>query len=568
MGVVIFSSSKNHLRTLSTYQAYQSPLLLLNQLEIAADQLDHNSLRKAKKALLLELQLSDKDYLEINGREITKNDINDTFDQLLNTGDLDLHVLIHESTTWNTLLNQHELPWFQKDIVHPNFESDEQKERFKAFVSPYLAYSVNKASGQLIKENRFKSLDNSASFFEYMNGPDAQFALKKVLYSYKAFFERVNALTEGDRQFNPRDYSYLENVSYFHLVESLDLHLGFLKDDLARAVINFTHHFQYSRHRSFLGQALGNAAVLRCAPELHNLIVNNRRAFEGSGGGGGYSSGRGQSSSSGDNSGRYVFWVILIIVKIIFITYKCSDRGSSYSSSYDFDNFQLPESVQNNLTLSQVDLVDYQTFLLTWVSRDHPLYTPDSLLTLEPEVTSNGGTSLSSLYSLMNNYEIVNDSEHDALVIYKNKKGIQSTYVEAGDSGIMSLSTDSKFFIYAGYNWQTHRKLHHSLKPKYGSRSVDVTMNGSFETIDVKSYGLMGELFEASDVTGKRIEISENSAEMEVKMDFSSMPTSSSSSSYTPSSYGLDTSTIQQTIKMNEQMKKLEEIIERINKNR
>ena len=129
---------------------YINPIDLLDLKTDNLSAIDGVTLRKAKKALLAEIELSDTDTINHKGRELTKSDCLRAIDELDNKNKRDFYLFIHQNKDLNNFLSYGDLNYFKSFKVESIYKLPD----FVDFISPYFTKQYeNLLSINFIKQN-------------------------------------------------------------------------------------------------------------------------------------------------------------------------------------------------------------------------------------------------------------------------------------------------------------------------------------------------------------------------------------------------------------------------------
>ena len=135
-------------------QNYINPIDLLNLNAESISDVDSLTIRKAKKALLAEIELGDTDTIFHNSIELTKSDCIRAIDDLDNKDKKDFHLFIYQNKDLNNFLSNGDLAFFHNYKV----ESIYKLADFIDFISPYFAQQYEKALSKNYKRNQLNNV--------------------------------------------------------------------------------------------------------------------------------------------------------------------------------------------------------------------------------------------------------------------------------------------------------------------------------------------------------------------------------------------------------------------------
>ena len=135
-------------------QNYINPIELLNLDADLPSGFDGLTIRKAKKTLLAEIELSDTDTTIHNGIELTKSDCIRAIDDLDNKDKKDFHLFIFQIKDLNNFLSNGDLAFFHNYKVESIYKLAE----FIDFISPYFAQQYEKLLSKNYKRNQLNNV--------------------------------------------------------------------------------------------------------------------------------------------------------------------------------------------------------------------------------------------------------------------------------------------------------------------------------------------------------------------------------------------------------------------------
>ena len=135
-------------------QIYINPIELLNLDTNSPNGLDGSSIRKAKKSLLAEIELSDTDNIIYNSIELTKSDCIKAIDDLDHKDKRDFHLHIFNNSDLSHYLTSGDLNFFKTFKT----ESIYKLQDFIDFISPYFSSQYAKVLSSNFKANNFNNV--------------------------------------------------------------------------------------------------------------------------------------------------------------------------------------------------------------------------------------------------------------------------------------------------------------------------------------------------------------------------------------------------------------------------
>lgn len=120
---------------------YINPFNLLNIQSENLSDIDSSTIRRAKKSLLADIELSDNDTIEHHGIELTKSDCIRIVDDLDNKDKKEFHFFIAQNPDLNSFLTKGDLTFFHNYKVESIYKLND----FIDFISPYFTQQYAKA---------------------------------------------------------------------------------------------------------------------------------------------------------------------------------------------------------------------------------------------------------------------------------------------------------------------------------------------------------------------------------------------------------------------------------------
>lgn len=229
---------------------------------------------KIKKIISVEYSVADKGIIAIDGFDYTK----DAVLQELEQDDFSQRIKFH-ITVWE---NKDLLNFLERDIINDNafvwFRLIDSPE-FKRFISPYFAYSFNKAMQKLLRDLNIPGASSLLKFAVLVNYADEN----EALASTRAFISETLRLFKNTSESNyRRNYQQLNiwgwsNACLF--INNLPDSLSDEADTLVIALINLTVKLQNKDKTLCLGISENLIRVNRIDPENAETIRHNHRIY-------------------------------------------------------------------------------------------------------------------------------------------------------------------------------------------------------------------------------------------------------------------------------------------------
>lgn len=146
-------------------QNYINPIELLNLRTDISSGIDGLTIRKAKKTLLAEIELSDTGTIIHNGIELTKSDCIRVIDELENKDKKDFHLFIFDNIDLNNFLTTGDLNFFRTYKIESIYKLPD----FIEFISPYFSVQYAKSLSRNFKNNNINNVKSLLSIKPIVN---------------------------------------------------------------------------------------------------------------------------------------------------------------------------------------------------------------------------------------------------------------------------------------------------------------------------------------------------------------------------------------------------------------
>ncbi|QEM07642.1 tetratricopeptide repeat protein [Mucilaginibacter rubeus] len=133
---------------------YINPFNLLSIQADSLSEIDSSTIRKAKKILLANIELSDNEAIDYNGVEITKSACLSIIDELDDKNKKEFHFFIFKNLRLNDFLFDGDLDFFRYFKIESIYALPE----FIAFISPYFSLQFDKSLSKNFKKQNFSDV--------------------------------------------------------------------------------------------------------------------------------------------------------------------------------------------------------------------------------------------------------------------------------------------------------------------------------------------------------------------------------------------------------------------------
>ena len=173
-------------------QNYINPIELLNLDTDIPTGVDGLTIRKAKKTLLAEIELSDTDTIIHNGIELTKSDCLRAIDDLDHKDKRDFHLFIFENSDLNHFLTSGDLNFFRTFKTESIYKLPD----FIDFISPYFSVQYAKALSRNFKTNNFNNVKYLLSVKPLVNESYIENCYKSTYATLKEIENEIIKITK------------------------------------------------------------------------------------------------------------------------------------------------------------------------------------------------------------------------------------------------------------------------------------------------------------------------------------------------------------------------------------
>ncbi|MBL3658045.1 hypothetical protein [Fulvivirga sediminis] len=314
---------------------YKSPFPVLRYSGVNLQDINDQTLIKAKKVLLVELEHSDESILNVEGTKWTKNDIINLFEALSNVEHLTYYRWIDENPELRALLENNVLN-FNDELYDEKIFQKEEIEGFKSFISPFLAQPLGKSLNQYFLRQEYAKCHKLLKVTELIESSYYDATFGKLQSSIKGMVEEIRIMKmKGVDHFREQQCNFI-NYYFVEFLNSLPNSFGSLRENFALAVISLSVVIQ-GRYAVLCKRLYLSLRVLDCSAEAKEIIENNLKVFEEK-----VDEIRRITSNDSDSSsgGAPVFsGVFMIVVVFIVILKTCSHnvKGSRSKADYDMD---------------------------------------------------------------------------------------------------------------------------------------------------------------------------------------------------------------------------------------
>lgn len=495
---------------MTSYPTYQSPIRTFQALGISTDNIDSTRLKFERKRLLLEIQISTTQTTAVGDKELSKNDVIELFDNLDRISDLDYHKAIFNHPKLLNLLEKSEVVGKIEAKHKIKFETQEEWDKFIAFISPYLAEAIDKLLSKVIRKGRFKELDEIKNFFKLLTTRDSFYAFRKLNNFCETLSDRLEHVAYNNIRFPSEHIGFLRYAPFYNVVNELTGVYPNLPNSVAHAIINFTVDCQRKIGR---GKALvdisDQARRLHCDAKSKSLIINNRESFYDS-----------REENLGYNPNK-IWRVIIGIAVVFFILFRISSRcnSSRYESSFSNENQDLLERL-NEIREAQ-GIRDDNTVRFAPIRRNGDAdFDETSFLDLHENVVHSTQSSVyvDNFYLSQGNpgiispfkgdstgpvYNLKNETVSDMVMVISAGTSLKSYFVKSASSIEFSTEAGACIFFYSGKRWKESRTIEHTHQSPKTQEISTIKFNGYFSLWEERDLAFLKKYFSLTDGDSK-----------------------------------------------------------------
>jgi len=253
-------------------QNYINPIELLNLDTGIPTGVDGLTIRKAKKTLLAEIELSDNDTIIHNGIELTKSDCLRAIDDLDYKDKRDFHLFIFENSDLNHFLTSGDLNYFRTFKTESIYKLPD----FIDFISPYFSVQYAKALSRNFKTNNFNNVKSLLSVKPLVNESYIEDCYKSTYATLKEIENEIIKITK-DIEFKKSEH-IKDNFSELPKLIKQKVNV-----DLINLLPSYFHSLrnQFAETNKILAVILNNAPYSKYRPAFELIEIANAIQTDG-----------------------------------------------------------------------------------------------------------------------------------------------------------------------------------------------------------------------------------------------------------------------------------------------
>lgn len=460
---------------------YQSPLHILESLDIKPDDLNPEGITRLRKKLLAEFNLSTEITIQIKDKSYTKDEVLKLIDKLKNLESLGIHKFIFER---KKLLN-----WLEDDTFN-TFPTDGIKETLLEFPTEEWFHTIIK--DRLIDFIKLcfrrQSFDTIIRLFDFSESLYFGYNYTTHEEVYGFISQLINDIHQATSIANPTQdrlsFGFIADPKWTDFLNLLPEGFEEIRDAYLAATVNYTVAIQ-RKNLTFTYEISYQLFQTICNDDsLKRIIDSNNKAFESN-----YK--RSGTYSSENKEFTFSWFYVIILLGIMRACFSYSNHTSTYSD-YKLKNQSVEHPVEMQLEQSTsistyiFSIWLYQLSLRKIDSNETPdsqqPNTGDELLknintTFEGAFAEENPNSTNGLQKL----RFENKSKFGVIVLKAGCNENRSFYIKPQTNYDIELCNKDNLFFYFGNNWKSpkinsndagnqKRKLGHFLDiPKNGT---------------------------------------------------------------------------------------------------
>ena len=238
-------------------QNYINPIELLGLDTGTVSGFDNLAIRKAKKRLLAEIELSENETIALNGIQLTKSDCIKAIDDLDYNDKKDFHLFIYQNEELNKFLTKGDLAFFEKYKTESIYKLSD----FIDFVSVYFSSQYAKLLSQNFKANNFNNVKLLLSIKPIVNEAHIDDCYKSTYSALRDIENEIIKIIQ-DIELKRSEYiesdfvnlpDFIKNKVNVDLVNLLPSYFQSIRNQLAHSVRNLARDLNndpYNKYKS------------------------------------------------------------------------------------------------------------------------------------------------------------------------------------------------------------------------------------------------------------------------------------------------------------------------------
>lgn len=331
---------------------YKSPIPLLQYAGMRLDDVSADSLHRARRRLLVELDLSGQS-LQIEGETYTKDDIIAQLDALKTSNHLVLHDLIYRHKRLYHFLTTGQIggnePLYDANLkYHPGFET------LATFISPYLVAPLSKGLHQAFLSRDFSQADVLLNLAGLVIAAHRDEVFGKLRHAMASLIADVRELIQQPDRFTPGFFGFL-SVPFIQFLNNLPEDLQATRDTLAQVLVNLSVDIRNTQLASckLLYSHLIN---LKCREDIAKVIRENQLIFQSA------TAGRAQQTYQAPKTTKTpTMQIVAFAIVTVIVLFKLIGRINRHPSYHSYPSADRSTYVPPRPAITRED-VAYTNF--------------------------------------------------------------------------------------------------------------------------------------------------------------------------------------------------------------
>ncbi len=234
---------------------YINPIELLNLNTNISSGINSTTIRRKKKHLLAEIELSDTDTVIHNGIELTKSDCLKAIDDLDNKDKKDFHLFIYQNNDLNNFLTIGDITFFKTYKAESLYKLNE----FIDFISPYFSNQYAKTLSKNFKTKNFDNVKYLLSIKPIVSEVNFEYCYKSTYSILKEIEIEIIKITE-DIEFKKskhieNDFGTLPTIINrkvnVDLINLLPAYFQRLRNQFAQSIMNLARDINNDPYQKY-----------------------------------------------------------------------------------------------------------------------------------------------------------------------------------------------------------------------------------------------------------------------------------------------------------------------------
>ncbi len=308
---------------------YQSPLHILDTLDIEPDQINTEGLNRLRKKLLAEFSLNPTVTINIKGTAYTKDQILKTIDILKETDNLVGHRYIFER---KRLLNWLENP-IKVTMPVQELKATIEEKQADEFMLSTIETALLEKTKRSVRKRDFKATESPLSvvkmlpFYYSTQIYDCLYdELQSIIETIEA--ARVKPNVPEDKKI----FGFVTNKDWTDLLNNLPDYFEELRDDYCRSAVNYSVVVQ-KNDKKWVFNISQQLIKIKCDESLVGVINDNHKIYADN-----------YSGSSLTDWG----WVRIVLF-VLFIIARMSSCSKNSTSSRDYNSSEIEQKAASRI---------------------------------------------------------------------------------------------------------------------------------------------------------------------------------------------------------------------------